>query len=166
MTKRKPPNILKDAFGFSAPGSRPYPVLGETEIADYTHNFLPVTAMVSSYPYSGASDSYHSRPFITHPEKILFLEVLKRAREDLRQHIEREFRISAIYWFECGFQNKKLPDVAISFLDCVEVLDLGINEIVNLKKLVEEANAYEARFEPVRNESPEEQAQALNQQSS
>lgn len=75
-------------------------------------------------------------PFASQPERVLYYEVLKRAVWDLETHIDMKTRSEVIEWFITGFEGLKDRHFIVSFAECIEVLDLGANEIEHLKRKV------------------------------
>lgn len=79
-------------------------------------------------------------PFITcQPEKILYYEILKRACWDLHYDIDPMWRRSALLWFRLGLEGKEQEEAVVSFLQCVEILELGETEIEYLRVKYHEA---------------------------
>lgn len=125
-----------------------HPILQETEI------LVTEISMVARHSYDTDVDC---TPFATQPEKVLYYEVLKRACWDLRPEVSESIRSCAISWFSAGFRRVRESGVPICFLDCVEVLELGSNEIAYLKQAVHAAKEKLNKSQESQTRTPEQE---------
>lgn len=110
----------------------------ENEDPQFTEEVKPVKRAGAIHPFADPNEE--EVPFLTcTPEKILYYEVLKRACWDLEPHIDCIWRRCAMLWFRLGLEGREQPEALVSFLDCVEVLELGEKEIQYLRVKYHEA---------------------------